>query len=205
MSYLTDYEDIDGGYFAFGGNLKGGKITAERRNKTLIEVARTMLVDSKLLTTFWVEEVNTACDDGKKVDEDTRQESECKDQEKQDNVNNINNDNVNNIELMMLNIFAQIFSKNVGNKMHMAFPLLVIEFPLPEAVSNASEESSLCQKKREATAVKIALLLKSRRNCQSKSDDSYTKLVPHVMPCILGITIIVTSCTRTPSPLKGFL
>ncbi|GJY69535.1 putative ribonuclease H-like domain-containing protein [Tanacetum coccineum] len=27
MSYLTDYEDIDGGYVAFGGNLKGGKIT----------------------------------------------------------------------------------------------------------------------------------------------------------------------------------
>nr|GEU58889.1 hypothetical protein [Tanacetum cinerariifolium] len=36
------------------------------------------------------------------------------------------------------------------------------------------EESSHCQKKREATAVKIALLLKSRRNCQSKLDDSYT-------------------------------
>nr|GEV55349.1 ribonuclease H-like domain-containing protein [Tanacetum cinerariifolium] len=30
-------------------------------------------------------------DDGKKVDEDTRQKSECKDQEKQDNVNNTNN------------------------------------------------------------------------------------------------------------------
>ncbi|GJV46544.1 hypothetical protein Tco_1431080, partial [Tanacetum coccineum] len=27
MSYLTDYEEIDGGYVAFGGNLKGGKIT----------------------------------------------------------------------------------------------------------------------------------------------------------------------------------
>ncbi|GJZ02623.1 putative ribonuclease H-like domain-containing protein [Tanacetum coccineum] len=26
MSYLTDYEEIDGGYVAFGGNLKGGKI-----------------------------------------------------------------------------------------------------------------------------------------------------------------------------------
>ncbi|GKB81580.1 putative ribonuclease H-like domain-containing protein, partial [Tanacetum coccineum] len=34
---------------------------AERRNKTLIEVARTMLVDSKLLTTFWAEVINTAC------------------------------------------------------------------------------------------------------------------------------------------------
>ncbi|GJU24386.1 putative ribonuclease H-like domain-containing protein [Tanacetum coccineum] len=28
MSYLTDYEEIDAGYVAFGGNLKGGKITA---------------------------------------------------------------------------------------------------------------------------------------------------------------------------------
>ncbi|GKE43877.1 putative ribonuclease H-like domain-containing protein, partial [Tanacetum coccineum] len=34
---------------------------AERRNRTLIEVARTMLVDSKLPTTFWAEAVNTAC------------------------------------------------------------------------------------------------------------------------------------------------
>ncbi|GKD79021.1 hypothetical protein Tco_1341642 [Tanacetum coccineum] len=27
MSYLVDYEEIDGGYVAFGGNPKGGKIT----------------------------------------------------------------------------------------------------------------------------------------------------------------------------------
>ncbi|GKD39424.1 hypothetical protein Tco_1259631 [Tanacetum coccineum] len=27
MSYLTDYKEIDGGYVAFGGNPKGGKIT----------------------------------------------------------------------------------------------------------------------------------------------------------------------------------
>nr|GEW96826.1 hypothetical protein [Tanacetum cinerariifolium] len=60
--------------------------------------------------------------------------------------------------------------------MHKAFPLPVIEFPLPEEVSTASEESYHCQKKREATAVKIALLLKSRRNCQSKSNDSYAKI-----------------------------
>nr|GEU71926.1 hypothetical protein [Tanacetum cinerariifolium] len=111
MSYLIDYKEIDGGYVAFGGNPKGGKITkkenlvdhkvkvircdnetkfknremnqfcemkgilrkfnvartpqqnrvAERRNGTLIEDARTMLVDSKLLTTFWEEVVNIAC------------------------------------------------------------------------------------------------------------------------------------------------
>ncbi|GJV29270.1 putative ribonuclease H-like domain-containing protein [Tanacetum coccineum] len=34
---------------------------AERRNKILTEVARTMLADSKLPTTFWAKVVNTAC------------------------------------------------------------------------------------------------------------------------------------------------
>ncbi|GJT68284.1 ribonuclease H-like domain-containing protein [Tanacetum coccineum] len=116
VSKHNNYEEIDGGYVAFGGNPKGGKITgkctiktenivdhkvkvircdngtefknkemnqfcemkgilrqfsvartpqqngvAERRNRTLIEVARTMLADSKLPTTFWAEAVNTAC------------------------------------------------------------------------------------------------------------------------------------------------
>ncbi|GJR94222.1 retrovirus-related pol polyprotein from transposon TNT 1-94 [Tanacetum coccineum] len=72
MSYLTDYKEIDGGYVAFGGNPKRGKITrkaktpqqnrvAYRRNRSLIETARTMLADSRLPTTFWAEAVNTAC------------------------------------------------------------------------------------------------------------------------------------------------
>ncbi|GJS57778.1 putative ribonuclease H-like domain-containing protein [Tanacetum coccineum] len=198
MSYLTDYEEIDGGYVGFGGNPKGGKITgrdqkvkvircdngtefknkemnqfcerkgikrefsvartpqqngvAERKNRTLIEAARTMLADSKLPTTFWAEAVNIACyitlgkfdgtkacddagkarmesvpgkdyillplwtadppfsqisksspdagfkpssDDGKKVDEDSRN-SKGIDQEKEDNVNNTNNVNAAN-------------------------------------------------------------------------------------------------------------
>ncbi|GKD18813.1 putative ribonuclease H-like domain-containing protein [Tanacetum coccineum] len=34
---------------------------AERRNRTLIDAARTMSVDSKLPTTIWAEAVNTAC------------------------------------------------------------------------------------------------------------------------------------------------
>nr|GEV04142.1 putative ribonuclease H-like domain-containing protein [Tanacetum cinerariifolium] len=75
---------------------------AKRRNMTLIEAARTMLADSKLPTTFWAEAVNIACyddgfkplsDDGKKIDEDLSKGSECKDHEKQDNVNNANNVN----------------------------------------------------------------------------------------------------------------
>ncbi|GKF16425.1 putative ribonuclease H-like domain-containing protein, partial [Tanacetum coccineum] len=34
MSYLTDFEEIDGGYVAFGGNPKGGKITSRGTIKT---------------------------------------------------------------------------------------------------------------------------------------------------------------------------
>ncbi|GJV73693.1 retrovirus-related pol polyprotein from transposon TNT 1-94, partial [Tanacetum coccineum] len=86
MSYLTDFEEIDGGYVAFRGNPKGGKITGRaikdetsgilksfitgvenlidqrvKENRTLIEAARTMLADSKLPTIFWAEAVNNAC------------------------------------------------------------------------------------------------------------------------------------------------
>nr|GFB60643.1 putative ribonuclease H-like domain-containing protein [Tanacetum cinerariifolium] len=34
MSYLTDFEEINGGYVAFGGNPKGGKITSKGKIKT---------------------------------------------------------------------------------------------------------------------------------------------------------------------------
>nr|GEY25127.1 hypothetical protein [Tanacetum cinerariifolium] len=47
----------------------------------------------------------------------------------------------------------------VGNKMNKAFLLTIIEFPLAEEVPTASEESCHCQKKREATTKRIALLL----------------------------------------------
>nr|GEW07063.1 retrovirus-related Pol polyprotein from transposon TNT 1-94 [Tanacetum cinerariifolium] len=99
-SYLIDYEEINEGFIAFGGNSKGGKLlesidlknvvpqrgltclfakatsdestlwhrrlgqqngVAKRKNRTLIEVARTMLADSKLPSTLWAEAVNTAC------------------------------------------------------------------------------------------------------------------------------------------------
>ncbi|GJW14867.1 putative ribonuclease H-like domain-containing protein [Tanacetum coccineum] len=36
VSYLTDYEEIDGGYFASGGNPKGGKITGKGTIKTVL-------------------------------------------------------------------------------------------------------------------------------------------------------------------------
>nr|GEV27910.1 synaptobrevin, longin-like domain protein [Tanacetum cinerariifolium] len=63
----------------------------------------------------------------------------------------------------------------VGNKMHKAFSLPIMKFPLSEEVPTASEESSHCQKKRDATAEKLALLLKSSRNCQSKTHLCYSK------------------------------
>nr|GEZ41292.1 hypothetical protein [Tanacetum cinerariifolium] len=79
MFYLSDFEEINGGYVAFGENPKGGNITGikrefsvartpqhnritERKNRTLIEAARTMLADSLLPIPFWAEAVNTACD-----------------------------------------------------------------------------------------------------------------------------------------------
>ncbi|GJX10233.1 ribonuclease H-like domain-containing protein [Tanacetum coccineum] len=112
-SFLTDYQEIDGGFVAFGGSPKGvfsfteteclvlspdsnaldevqcllkfqdmtnfcgmkgikwesGLLLesiskwscCERKNRTLIEAARTMLSYSLLPTTFWAEAVNTAC------------------------------------------------------------------------------------------------------------------------------------------------
>ncbi|GJX82233.1 ribonuclease H-like domain-containing protein [Tanacetum coccineum] len=71
MSYLTDFKEHDGGYVTFGSNPKGGKIAGrvERKNRTLIEAARTMLANSKLPTTFWAEAVNTACKFDGKADE----------------------------------------------------------------------------------------------------------------------------------------
>nr|GEU90890.1 ribonuclease H-like domain-containing protein [Tanacetum cinerariifolium] len=78
--FLLDFEEINGGYVAFGGNPKGGKITgkgikiefsvartpqqngvAERKNRTLIEAARTMLAYLLLHIFFWAEAVNTTC------------------------------------------------------------------------------------------------------------------------------------------------
>nr|GEY18158.1 hypothetical protein [Tanacetum cinerariifolium]GEY39051.1 hypothetical protein [Tanacetum cinerariifolium] len=71
----------------------------------------------------------------------------------------------------------ELWGRIVGNKMHKSFLLPVIEFPLSEEVPTATEESSHYQKKRDATAEKIALLLKSSSNCQSKSYDSCAKLL----------------------------
>ncbi|GJV44156.1 hypothetical protein Tco_1428692 [Tanacetum coccineum] len=44
MSYLTDYKEIDGGYVAFGGNPKGGKITGKEAVNTACYVQNRVLV-----------------------------------------------------------------------------------------------------------------------------------------------------------------
>ncbi|GJR42426.1 hypothetical protein Tco_1310529 [Tanacetum coccineum] len=92
MSYLIDYEEIDGGYVAFGGNPKGGKITGKGSGLDWLfdidALKRSMnyelIVDDRS---------KPLIDDEKKVDEDPRKDSECNDQEKEDNVNNTNNVN----------------------------------------------------------------------------------------------------------------
>ncbi|GKG03302.1 hypothetical protein Tco_0310938, partial [Tanacetum coccineum] len=47
MSYLTDYEEIDGGYVAFGGNPKGGKIIGKGTIKTVPRKNNMYSVDLK--------------------------------------------------------------------------------------------------------------------------------------------------------------
>nr|GEV30088.1 hypothetical protein [Tanacetum cinerariifolium] len=73
ISYLTDFQEHDGEVMKEFCEEKGIKReysvartpqqnrVAERRNRTLIKAARTMLADSKLPTTFWAEAVSTAC------------------------------------------------------------------------------------------------------------------------------------------------
>ncbi|GJY97878.1 putative ribonuclease H-like domain-containing protein [Tanacetum coccineum] len=59
-SYWTLIE-IDGGLLPFGARTPQQNEVAKRKNRTLIEAARTMLANSKLPTTFWAEVVNTGC------------------------------------------------------------------------------------------------------------------------------------------------
>nr|GFA75024.1 putative ribonuclease H-like domain-containing protein [Tanacetum cinerariifolium] len=71
-AYLVDYQDFNGDPVAFGGS-KGIKReysnartsqqnrVAERKNRTLIEAARTMLANLFLPNTFWAEPVSTVC------------------------------------------------------------------------------------------------------------------------------------------------
>nr|GEY59142.1 putative ribonuclease H-like domain-containing protein [Tanacetum cinerariifolium] len=51
MSYLSDFKELNGGYVAFGGNPKGGKISRKGKIK----------IDLLLPIPLWAEAVNTAC------------------------------------------------------------------------------------------------------------------------------------------------
>ncbi|GJU35330.1 hypothetical protein Tco_1183684 [Tanacetum coccineum] len=109
MSYLTNYKEIDGGYVAFGGNSKGGKITG-RGTKACDDTykARMEKIPGKyyILLPLWTANPSfsqisksspdagfkPSSDDRKKDDEDSRN-SEGINQEKEDNVNSTNNVN----------------------------------------------------------------------------------------------------------------
>ncbi|GJZ17763.1 ribonuclease H-like domain-containing protein [Tanacetum coccineum] len=119
ISYLTDYEELDGGYVAFGRNPKGGKITGKGTQSNGFAGTKvsdnagqarkeTEPVKNYILLPLWPadppfsQDPKSSQDDGskpssddeKKVDEDPRKDSESIDQEKDDNVNSTNNVNV---------------------------------------------------------------------------------------------------------------
>nr|GEV55871.1 uncharacterized mitochondrial protein AtMg00810-like [Tanacetum cinerariifolium] len=77
MSYLTDYEEINRGYVAFGGNQSNGN-------------TGTKACDDAESKSSQDDRFQPLSDDGKNVDKDPRQESECKDQEKETNDNSTN-------------------------------------------------------------------------------------------------------------------
>ncbi|GKA44523.1 uncharacterized mitochondrial protein-like protein [Tanacetum coccineum] len=96
----SDYEEIDAGYVAFGGNPKGRKTIGKARMETIPSK------DYILLPLWTVDLPFSQCsksspndgskpssDDKKKVDEDPRKDSENINQEKDDNDNNTNNVN----------------------------------------------------------------------------------------------------------------
>nr|GEU93968.1 putative ribonuclease H-like domain-containing protein [Tanacetum cinerariifolium] len=100
MSYLTDYEEIDEGYVAFGGSGPDWLFDIDALTRTMNYepiVAGTQsngfTVDppfSQDPKSSYDDGFKPSSDDGKKVDEDPRKDSECKDQKKEDNVYNTN-------------------------------------------------------------------------------------------------------------------
>ncbi|GKD10852.1 hypothetical protein Tco_1190537, partial [Tanacetum coccineum] len=49
MSYLTDYEEIDGGYVAFEGNAKGGKITGKAKKSVRLMMEKLFGIELELM------------------------------------------------------------------------------------------------------------------------------------------------------------
>ncbi|GJR74197.1 hypothetical protein Tco_0086562 [Tanacetum coccineum] len=103
MSYLTNFEEIDGGYVAFGGNSKGGKIIGRCTIKTgnLDFENNADLPFSQSSKSSPDDGSKPSGDDEKKVTEeagkeggDPSKEGETNDQEKKDNFNSTNTVNV---------------------------------------------------------------------------------------------------------------
>ncbi|GJR72095.1 putative ribonuclease H-like domain-containing protein [Tanacetum coccineum] len=92
MSYLIDYEEIDGGYVAFGGNLKGEKITGKCTIKTGLP--------SKL---FENDQTCVACQKGK------QHRASCK--SKTENSISLP------LHLLHMDLFGPTFVKSLMNKM----------------------------------------------------------------------------------------
>nr|GEW80359.1 hypothetical protein [Tanacetum cinerariifolium] len=131
MSYLIDYKEIDGGYVAFRGNPKGGKITGKGKfyGKAdegffvgySLNIKAFRAFNSK---TRIVEENLHFSNSGKKVDEDLSKGSECRDQVHEVNVNNTNNVNVAGINEV------NIVDANTNNEL-----LFDLEMPALEDIS----------------------------------------------------------------------
>ncbi|GJW96767.1 ribonuclease H-like domain-containing protein [Tanacetum coccineum] len=62
MSYLTDYEEIDGGYVAFGGNPKGGKITGKATKDETSGILKSFITGIENLVDHKVKVIR--CDNG---------------------------------------------------------------------------------------------------------------------------------------------
>ncbi|GJW26457.1 putative ribonuclease H-like domain-containing protein [Tanacetum coccineum] len=82
MSYLTDYEEIDGGYVAFGGNPKGGKITGKCTIKTATKdetsgILKSFITGIENLVDHKVKVIR--CDYGIEFKKYQRNESVCED------------------------------------------------------------------------------------------------------------------------------
>ncbi|GJW64484.1 putative ribonuclease H-like domain-containing protein, partial [Tanacetum coccineum] len=118
MSYLTNYEEIDGVYVNFGGTPKeenhrkvplklvtqSNGFEVQKQTDNAVKLKGTKPDKDYILLPLWTADPpysqdpksshddgsKPSSDDGKKVDEDPRKDSECNDQEKEDTVNSTN-------------------------------------------------------------------------------------------------------------------
>ncbi|GJX41694.1 putative ribonuclease H-like domain-containing protein [Tanacetum coccineum] len=113
MSYLTDYEEIDGGYVAFGGNPKGGKITRKwyplkwlghLNFKTMNKLVKGNLVRGLPSKLFENDQTCVACQKGK------QHKASCK--SKTENSISLP------LHLLHMDLFGPTFVKSLMKKMY---------------------------------------------------------------------------------------